>query len=269
MVLITDLPMFLQTSITHLLIFLFFLPQSSRAYYSDNTIIDCGSDIYTKNSQYHDNLKILLSSLNSSTPATGYFQDSQASSNGSNEVFGVAMCRGDLKLPEDCVPCLKYAVSEIGKLCLNKENAAVLYDYCFLRYSNQNFFGNPTGTEQFLDYSAKISKNREEFVKVREKLFEKLLVEATDGTKSPPFFAADTEAVSSDLSIFGLLQCTRDLLKEDCHDCLQTEIDKISTYGGYSIGLILFGRSCFLRYENKEIKDGSNPLSPKKKTIGK
>lgn len=255
--------MFLQTSISHLFILLLYFPLSSNAYYSyEYNITDCdyGDGTYKKDSPYHDNLKLLLDSLSNSTPITGYFQDKKHSSNDSNDVFGHALCRGDVQLLEDCSPCLINAVSQIGKFCPKKKNAAVLYENCFLRYSNQNFFGIPTGTERYINFTAEISKNnREKFIKVREKLFEKLLREATNGTKSPSLFDLGKEVVTSDLTVYGLVQCTRDLSKEDCHDCLKILIQRFPDISHYKVGLVILGQSCFLRYYNQPFYEESNP----------
>lgn len=260
--------MFLQTSITHVFILLFILPTISTAYFSDFKIKDCdyGEGNYIKGSQYHQNLELLLKNLSNSNldlPEKGYFKDIQGSFNGSNQVFGHAMCRGDVQLPEDCRRCLKHIKTEIGKLCPNKKNAAVLYDDCFLRYSNQNFFGKPSGTEQSVNFTATIpEKEREEFVKVRLNLFSKLLKYATNGSSSPSFFANDKSKVSSNLTVYGLLQCTKDLSKEDCHACLKSEIEKFPVFGAYRTGMMSLGRSCFIRYQNYLFYQENNPQPP-------
>lgn len=260
--------MFLQTSITHVFILLFILPTISTAYFSDFKIKDCdyGEGNYIKGSQYHQNLELLLKNLSNSNldlPEKGYFKDIQGSFNGSNQVFGHAMCRGDVQLPEDCRRCLKHIKTEIGKLCPNKKNAAVLYDDCFLRYSNQNFFGKPSGTEQSVNFTATIpEKEREEFVKVRLNLFSKLLKYATNGSSSPSFFANDKSKVSSNLTVYGLLQCTKDLSKEDCHACLKSEIEKFPVFGAYRTSMMSLGRSCFIRYQNYLFYQENNPQPP-------
>lgn len=113
-----------------------------------------------------------------------------------------------------------------------------------------------------MNYTATIKKDREKFVKVREDLFSELLNYATNGSSSPDFFACDQGKVSSDLTVYGLVQCTRDLSKEDCHACLENEIGKFPVYGAYRIGIALLGRSCFIRYQNQLFYKEKNPPPP-------
>ncbi|KMZ74565.1 hypothetical protein ZOSMA_125G00280 [Zostera marina] len=162
------------------------------------------------------------------------------------------MCRGDLELPQGCSPCIQHAVSEIGKLCPYTKNAAVFYDHSYLHYDNESFKGKMVGedvTRYNIDNITKV--NREKFYKVREKLFSELLVEATNGTSSPKFFAAGEDSVSSDLSVFGLLQCIADLATKQCKTCLDYHVKSLTKHAGFSAGFLSIGYSCFLRYENK------------------
>ncbi|KMZ66273.1 receptor kinase 2 [Zostera marina] len=172
--------------------------------------------------------------------------------NRTNDVHGLAMCRGDLELPQGCSPCIQHAISEIGKLCPYMKNAAVFYDHCYLHYGNESFIGEMVGEEESRKSINNITKvNQEKFNKVREKLISKLLVEATNGTSSPKFFAAEEDSVSSDLSVFGLLQCIPDLSTKQCKRCLNYHVKDLPEYAGFSAGFLSIGYSCFLRYENK------------------
>lgn len=251
----------LHNSKTYLFVIIFILPLSI-AYYPDYDFEECDFGIgnYTEDSLYHENLMILLTSLSKSTLKNGYFNDT-IGSNGTNEVFGYAMCRGDLQLPEDCKPCLHYAVSEITKLCPYEKNAAISYEECFLRYSNENFFGKPTGIETYSNKKMNLTKDQEKFFHARADLFSKLLVEATNHSTSPPFFAAGGQAVTSDLSVFGLLQCGRDLSEKDCSRCLDSNIQDVSIYSNYSVGAMHVGKSCFVIFENKLFYNGKVPPS--------
>lgn len=244
--------MYLQNTNNQLLVFLLILPLSF-AYYPIYEIEDCdyGNGNYTKNSHFHDNLKLLLSSLSRSTPTTGYFEDTQGSSNSPNKVFGHALCRGDLQLPQECRPCVEYAVDEIGKLCPFRKNAGVLYDECFLRYGSENFFGKPTGSKIYFNMKMNITNDQKQFFAVRETLLSKLLAKATDGTSTPPLFAAGGAVVSSEMSVFALLQCTRDLPTKDCYKCLQYLTDTVPLYCKFHVGSLRLGKSCFLRYQNR------------------
>ncbi|KMZ66272.1 hypothetical protein ZOSMA_2G02840 [Zostera marina] len=246
-----------QTSITSLLfILLFILLPSSTAYFSQYVIPDCNfnNNTYTENSEYQHMLKDLLKRLNISTPGAGYSTAISYSVNRTNDVHGLAMCRGDLELPQGCSPCIQHAINEIGKLCPYMKNAAVFYDHCYLYYGNETFKGpdKMVGNHTLRYNINNITKvNREKFYKVREKLFSELFVEATNGTSSPKFFAIGEDSVSSDLSVFGLLQCIPDLATKQCKTCLDYHVKDLPEYAGFSAGFLSIGYSCFLRYENK------------------
>lgn len=253
--------MFLQISKTHMFVFFLILPLSI-AYYSDYEIPDCDYSIsnYTMGSIYEDNLTLLLSSLSKSTPTTGYFEDTIGT--GVNQVFGHAMCRGDLELPHGCSQCLNSAVIEITNLCPYKENAGLLYDECFLRYGNQNFFGNSMGGEILSFSYENITTDRAQFIKVRAQLFSKLLDEGINATSSPPFFAAGEAVVSRNLSVFALLQCTRDLSTADCKKCLQKIMDYIPYNMPYSVHVMFLIESCFSIHSNMIFFNRPSPSPP-------
>lgn len=202
----------------------------------------------------------LLSSLSKSTPITGYLEDTIGT--GVNQVFGHAMCRGDLELPHGCSPCLKHATNAISNLCPYKKNAGVLYDECFLRYGNQNFFGNRIGGKLFYYKIENVTTDRAQFTKVRAQLFSKLLDNATNATSSPPFFAAGEAVVSPKLSVFALLQCTRDLSIVDCSKCLEEITDYIPIYTPYSVGAKFLVESCFSMHSNMSFFNTLSPPAP-------
>ncbi|XP_020207067.1 cysteine-rich receptor-like protein kinase 10 [Cajanus cajan] len=57
-----------------------------------------------------------------------------------SSVYGLYDCRGDV-VGYFCQFCVSNAAREAPRLCPNSVSAMVWYDYCILRYSNENFFG--------------------------------------------------------------------------------------------------------------------------------
>ncbi|KMZ56555.1 Receptor-like protein kinase, putative,expressed [Zostera marina] len=230
-------------------VFLFFFCNCFRLIAGDNLKTCKHSGNYTSNSTYHDNLKLVLSSLSNSTSETGYSNVTKGK-NGSNQVFGLAMCRGDLVLPKECSPCLTKAASEILTLCPNRKNATVMYDTCFLRYSSIDFFGVPMGFVISNSYVKNSSADLELFLGTRAKLLQNLMFLATNGTFLPPLFSSGQSFISNGTQLYALTQCTRDLTSQSCFDCLQNMIKIVPEYSGSSKGSWYLGESCYLMYDD-------------------
>ncbi|KAK1260554.1 Cysteine-rich repeat secretory protein 1 [Acorus gramineus] len=97
---------------------------------------------YTTNSTYQSNLNLLLHTLSSNGPITGFLTDTEGSS--PNQVFGRALCRGDT-IQSNCASCLSNAVQDVVQLCPHQMSAIIWYDDCQLRYSNATFFSKWEG----------------------------------------------------------------------------------------------------------------------------
>lgn len=69
---------------------------------------------YTTNSKYQANLRQLQSSLVSSIIPSGF--SSYTVGNNSDQVFGLAFCRGDVSA-EDCQTCLRSTINELSTRC--------------------------------------------------------------------------------------------------------------------------------------------------------
>ena len=95
-------------------------------------------------------------------------------------------------------------------------------------------FGGDTGVFIPTDFQAS-AKN----------LLNKLSGEAANDTKRSAF---GTALDSSSQTIYGLVQCTRDLSTDDCNTCLSFSINSIFT-SNPTAGVQYWSRSCILRYE--------------------
>ena len=98
---------------------------------NENTIINSSS-------QTSVNIDRLLAEVVSKTSLTGYIAIS--SGRDPDKVYGLAQCRGDVS-SKDCSSCIQDAGKQIRQRCPNQADARIWYDYCFLRYSKENFVG--------------------------------------------------------------------------------------------------------------------------------
>ena len=88
---------------------------------------------------------------------------------------------------------------------------------------------------------------------------EKLRADASNGGPLRKFATGKT-MVPDFTNIYGLMQCTPDLSKQNCSACLEDIIGKIPSFiGGKDAGRIL-APNCFLRYDSRSFFNESRPL---------
>ncbi|KAL5579090.1 hypothetical protein UlMin_011532 [Ulmus minor] len=116
-------------------IFILFTHTISQSTFLSNSCNNNNGN-YTTNSTYQTNLNNLLSTLPSNDDNNNGFYNS-SSGNGSDEVYSIGLCRGDIK-PDVCRSCLNDSTTRLTKLCPNQKEAIIWYDECLLRYSNKS-----------------------------------------------------------------------------------------------------------------------------------
>ncbi|GLT69655.1 hypothetical protein SLA2020_417900 [Shorea laevis] len=159
-------------------------------------------------------------------------------------VFTCASTMLQMNLPE----CITTAIQDIKNRCPNTTEAVVWEEFCQLRFSNKNFFGqlNVTGNVLGLDNMQNISEP-EQFKSVVKETLNNLSKRAAFNLSANMY--ATGEVPFQDKTIYALVQCTRDLSADGCNSCLQRAITDVLTCCYFSVGARLPSRSCFLRYE--------------------
>ncbi|KAM0945870.1 putative Gnk2-like domain-containing protein [Dioscorea sansibarensis] len=182
----------------------------------------------------------LLSSLTEQAPALNGFYSSSVGK-GVNKVYGLALCRGDLQNKEDdCQSCLKDTSKSLVEECLNNAQAIEWYEKCLVRYSNQSFFGV---------VDAHVGRTLCGPEQISQAAYNSTLTLAmtliNDAPNSPLFFRAGAYMSNS----YVLVQCTRDLSKDGCGQCLQNGMSSVSSQCNQTNGWRYLSGSCTLRYE--------------------
>ncbi|KAI3831220.1 hypothetical protein MKX03_034006 [Papaver bracteatum] len=212
---------------------------------------------YTSNSLFETNLKLLLSSLPSKTSVSGGFYNTSIGT----AVYGLALCRGDLTR-EECLNCVDNASKRIIDACPNSLSATIFYEVCHVRYSDVNFFSEMVYAAKYPtrgNINNKSSSNSNNwnsteqnivdskiYSLVVDKLISEIVSEAPDSGKM--FSAKEANVESTSSKLYGLGQCTRDLSKDKCHQCLTQAQGDIATNDGNEGGFVV-DNSCNLRYE--------------------
>ncbi|KAL6282134.1 hypothetical protein ACE6H2_013063 [Prunus campanulata] len=164
------------------------------------------------------------------------------------------VCRGDVA-SEDCRTCFKDSVSILLQNCTNKKEAIIWAEHCTVRYSNISIFGvlkyEPL---KFVPSPNKIS-NAEKYKQVRDPLFENLREKAAAGNSVLKFAAGNASVPCTNQTVYATVQCSPDLDKQKCSDCLKESISNITECcGGVGGGRVL-RPSCYLRFESNPFYD--------------
>nr|CAB3454528.1 unnamed protein product [Digitaria exilis] len=186
----------------------------------------CGSSgNYTANSTYQSNIRGLSTTLpkDASTSPTLFATAKLGSV--PNIVYALALCRGDVNASA-CASCVAAAFTDAQQLCAYNMDATVFYDFCFLRYSNQDFTSSPTSDGRGNVLILMNTQNVTAPFKVFDAAVSALVNATIDyaASNSSKRFGTGVEAFrnfdSSNPSIYALAQCTPDMAPADCRSCL-------------------------------------------------
>ncbi|KAJ9169033.1 hypothetical protein P3X46_020502 [Hevea brasiliensis] len=236
--------------------FILFNPTAAEPLY-----IDCNNDAsnYTLNSPFEKNLKLLLQALPSNTSLTGFYDISIGET--PNKIYGQALCRGDVNAAV-CESCIVNASQEILKNCKSKD-AIIWRDLCQVRYSNQMFFSMQVYTGKYPDWDTqeKNISSPVQFNKILEYLLTNLSTKAAFNPSSR-MFATGEVVISAKQTIYGLVQCTRDISGGDCNNCLNSALGDLYACCYGRQGGIIFSRNCDMRFEIYPFYNASSNLLP-------
>ncbi|KAG1368249.1 cysteine-rich repeat secretory protein 38-like [Cocos nucifera] len=242
-----------------LLLFFFLLNHSPPAA-ADPLYQICGkTGNYTGNNTYASNLNILLTSLDANTSLSGGFFNATVGQT-PNQIYGLALCRGDTNASV-CRSCLDTAIQDAPNLCPYYKGAIIWYDYCLLHYSNQRFLSTVDTSNEILMYNINNITDPSRF----DKLLDVLLSRIADWAayNSTEMFATGEMMNSTKPpfpTIYGLAQCTRDLSRSQCRQCLQGMLVPRPTLFEGKQGARVLGGTCNYRYEIYSFYEGKPTL---------
>ncbi|XP_050288730.1 cysteine-rich receptor-like protein kinase 15 isoform X2 [Quercus robur] len=225
----------------------------------DSLFLFCSNDFqnYTHNSPFEYNLMHLLGLLPSRTSVTGF---NSTSFGDTNKVYGEALCRGDINSTA-CKTCIETANKEILQ-CKNEE-VVIYLELCQVRYSYQQF--------SIMVYAGKYpDRNKREktisnedpvhFNKVFKHLMNVLSNEAALNPSNKRMFATGEIQFSKNRTIYGLVQCTRDISDVICYNCLESAIGDLKACCYSREGGIVVSRNCNVRYQLYRFYSSSSVL---------
>ncbi|KAJ0962356.1 hypothetical protein J5N97_030184 [Dioscorea zingiberensis] len=212
-------------ALMHLLLLLF-LPLSSSA---DSIGQFCDKSFKTREIQ--TSINKVLSDLVSEATISGFSTSSFGQ--GSNLVYGLAQCRGDVS-SDDCATCIADAAKKLQAVCPMKADARVWYDYCFMRYDTSDFIGKADTGYAIIYFNVENATNPEKFDKEVGSLMSKVREQAVQ--QGSGGLGRGKSLFTPFITIYGLAQCTRDLEPLPCAQCLSSAVEKFPDYCQYRKG---------------------------------
>ncbi|RCV13381.1 hypothetical protein SETIT_2G341500v2 [Setaria italica] len=209
----------------------------------------CGSTggNYTANSTYQSNLAQLAAAIRANASRSGNLFATGSVGAVPDIVYALALCRGDTNA-SSCGDCVTTAFQDAQQLCPYNKDATVLYDLCYLRFSNQNFLASTSNSNPVM---LRNTQNVNSPVRAFEAAVGVLLNATGDyaAANSSRRFATGEEGFdTSNPTIYGLTQCTPDMSPPDCRSCLGSIIAMVPQFRGSQGGRVI-GLRCNFRYE--------------------
>ncbi|KAJ0787838.1 putative protein kinase RLK-Pelle-DLSV family [Helianthus annuus] len=201
----------------------------------------CGSNNYTRNSAYKQNLDDVLYSLTGTNNGFGFYNST------SGQAKAAALCRGDIE-PERCRRCVDDATRQLRQVCPNQIEAGGWYDTCFLWYSNRTKDG---GVGYYFYNRNNVSDSSfDQWNQTVVDLLGELRSEAAGGGQLRKY-ASGNITVPGLWTVYGMMQWP-DLSETECDDCLVRSSGEIRRFAR-SLGVRVYKTSCVIRYETYPI----------------
>ncbi|KAK8506023.1 hypothetical protein V6N13_002676 [Hibiscus sabdariffa] len=198
----------------------------------------------SSSSQISVNIDRLLAEAVSKTALTGYIATS--SGKDPDRVYGLAQCRGDVG-SKDCSSCIQDAAKQIRRRCPNQADARIWYDYCFLRYSKDDFVGEVDTSFGIIYFNVENVTDLQSFNKELGALMDEIRSEAVMPKNEG--LGKGKIKMSPFSTLYALVQCTRDLSQIDCAQCLAIAVGNFPKYCKNRKGCRVLYSSCYVRYE--------------------
>lgn len=188
----------------------------------------CGKTKYRANSTYQNNIQQVTAFLsNYPTFNTGSGFALFTAGKDPDKVYGLGLCRGDTPDNLTCYECLATCSVVAQTLCPYDKDAAIFYDTCTMRFSDQDFISS-TNNEPV------VALNNTNTVKPTGATSFDALVNRLINTTAEQAASNDVpmgkkmatgevmfDAGDQGKTIYSLVQCTPDITPAECRDCLK------------------------------------------------
>ncbi|XP_031278215.1 cysteine-rich receptor-like protein kinase 10 [Pistacia vera] len=209
----------------------------------------CPNTTSNTDSTFQTTLNLFLASLTRDAYLNDKYSNgfyNATAGNDPDKLYALFLCRGDVNM-DTCQRCINVATANITNLCPAVEQSLIWYDECLFRYSNQTFFSTVSVEDSVIMYNINNFTGTDDFGQKVSNLLTEATHEAINATKSK-MFATRKVILDGFQTLYGLVQCTRDLSKIDCNRCLEEAISFLPSTP-LKIGARVLFASCNIRYE--------------------
>jgi hypothetical protein len=210
-----------------------------------NTGIQCsGTDDSTTENDFQTNLMNLMDTLVLKGPVSGGFYKAETGKK-ANKLFGLVQCRGDMSA-SNCANCTNDAVAVAKSKCPKSNEVMVWFTWCFLRYSNESFFG-------IMEQGSVLAITNDtdfEDPHVLSKGLSFMGGLASTAPNQPHMFQKAVLDVGQSGKRYGMAQCSVDISRADCGVCLDAQLTSFRTTIGNKRWWETYGPSCFMWYHD-------------------
>ncbi|KAK8968229.1 hypothetical protein KSP40_PGU007469 [Platanthera guangdongensis] len=235
-----------------ILLLLLLLPPVTSSEHS-LLVTACSGSNYTSSSSYASSLNRLLTGISTSVSQSPSLFATSISDDAS-PIFALAQCRPD-STAQQCNICIQDSSSQ-G--CPLRRSAALRYDYCLIRYSDQAFFGSAVHDERWsIIVNTETVSNQAEFRKRATALMSDVAAKAA--AAATRFAVNESISGAPEESIYGMAWCTMNLPSKVCLLCFQQGIEALQFE---QIGGQVDGIDCVLRFENLRFYERMTPRPP-------
>ncbi|XP_048132219.1 LOW QUALITY PROTEIN: uncharacterized protein LOC115731047, partial [Rhodamnia argentea] len=234
-----------------------------RTYPSHAQICNDTIGNFTSSSPYAKNRVAVLGTLASNVAAHDGFYATSTGEN-TDTIYAITFCRGDSSA-DTCASCVSSAVQDLVVKCPNQK---VAFSWgtgdppCFLRYSDTPVYGilQTSPTYEMANIAKHIAVDQEQFDAVWGNLTHGLVNKAADGSSRLKYVTGQADLPDNE-TVYSLLQCSPDLLPNDCGSCLNEAInDYYKCCRGWQGGYV-YKPSCIFRWELHKFFE-SSPSPP-------
>ncbi|KAL7088774.1 hypothetical protein ACP275_13G147700 [Erythranthe tilingii] len=201
-------------------------------------------------STWTENVNSLFSKLEANViPNNGYYR-AEAGEKGPDRVYGLIQCRGDIS-KSNCTNCTResFNLNVNSSSCggLGSKSVLIWQRWCLLRYSNVSFYGTWEKSSLTV-YRSNRSSSEDPAAAAKGTTMMLGLAAAAPGESL--MFATGEIDVGLGRKRYGLAQCTRDLGKSECRDCLEWLVKGFGTTVSDQRSCEINGVGCFMLYDD-------------------
>ncbi|EYU27841.1 hypothetical protein ABFS82_13G119700 [Erythranthe guttata] len=228
-----------------------------------------------KSSTWTENRNSMFRKLEENVILNNGYYIAEAGEKGPDRAYGLIQCRGDVS-KSNCTNCTRRSfILNVNDPSCGK-GVLTWQTWCLLRYSNVSFFGTWEKNSLTVSQSNRASLVEQSVAAAKGKMLMMGLAEAAPGDSL--MFAKGEIDDGLGGKRYGTAQCTRDLGKSACRDCLEWLVEGFARNVSDDRSRTINGVGCFMIYDNtsfyfnltaeeglgKPAPPKSNPAAPPK-----